>query len=268
MSTSISCVSAAFAVQADSHPDILSLEPHLMKNLFAALLLSAVVIESSAAPVTFEFSAVISSLNYTNYDTGDQLSLSASSVPGASVAIGDIFTGSLTYETNAAIPSHFPWIPKHDPELAYGFPVKMGSATYVNERHDIVFNTDKGPNQSSMYVTVINAAPGSGRSDKVSFSPGSEYVQDEYHHFSFNFYDRQALALSDLALPTDFNLSAFNDNTMVMFWHTGPESLYAQASVTHFSLLSTSPVPEPTTGLMLLMGLGLVACTHKARRKC
>jgi hypothetical protein len=209
------------------------------KWLGAGALFMLTAMSAQAAQVSYAFSVRIDEIDqFTNqvYTGG----LNSAAFPlGGQVSVGDIFTGTFSFDQD-----------KLDLPAGSQTPTSRYFWDAMGDAHNISFVTPGGASYSSPTVN----------------SPGILQLQhDSYDYFAIGDYDSNlpvSLTLANwnggvfhsLDLPSDMKLSDMNYTWFGTSWEVAPgQQIDARGSIV--SLTALSPVPEPAAGMSLFAGL-------------
>ncbi len=215
-----------------------------------ACLLAAVVLvltplkDAQAIPVTFEFSGHITSI----LECGDPL--------GGAVSEGDLFGGTLTYDT--ATDDSEP----DSSEAAYWHDTApYGISVLINGRS---FRSD--PDNTAFLAEVFEGS----QTDKVSLTSFSNLIPELEWGLSLivlELVDPAGQALSSTNLPTSYNLGAWSqESSGLTLWAGDGISEYTlRGAIDTIENVQVDAIPEP--GSILLIGSGVLGLLTLRRRQ-
>ncbi|MQA40817.1 PEP-CTERM sorting domain-containing protein [Rugamonas aquatica] len=215
--------------------------------VLVSLFLSA---SASAEIITFEYTGVINTLRETIGNGDSRAVVSSNKIPGG-VRVGNDFHGTYSIDTNSAVA-----MSSATTTIYYNWAGMPGTTSITFDK--------SGTTASSPYAAGRVYVSHDGTSDYVSIDAGVSYGtrDSSYQNIGFNFSGKGNL--SNLAIPTSFNVADWYSAEATLLWNTGSGYIDMTGMLT--SVNRVSAVPEPESYAMLLAGLGLVAGIA-ARRK-
>lgn len=214
-----------------------------MKKLAAVLLLALGAASARAAIVSYEFTASVSAIEVPTDSWPWSEWVSSISLPGFHTEMGEIVTGTLTYDRSAAP------LRVDDDLAAYG----GGSIAY-----SIKFS-DSGYQYTGSPLTVMTVTD-SWWGDRVAVREPNSSSGPPPVNLELEFNGSSPDVLSSTALPwTELR----NFERMGFTYRFEDIGVNVHGTIT--SLRLTSPVPEPASIGMLLAGLGAVALRRRTQ---
>ncbi len=217
-----------------------------MKTAIAALAGGLLMAGAAQAKVNvYEFTGKVSTILEAN-----NVPVGATSYPGVTLEVGDLFHGYLIYDTDTLKLSG-----------------TATSAVYANESVNAIhfgltydranYSYDYPGDIMYLRMTVQNGTPDTVKAETLSLEMnGSQSL-------SFYFINNAGTAFTSLALPQSLALSPFDRATATYTWkHDDGRSATVRGDL--LTLVPVTPVPEPATWGMLLGGLAVLALRRKA----
>ncbi|WP_229219195.1 PEP-CTERM sorting domain-containing protein [Duganella sp. BJB1802] len=221
---------------------------------FALVLLGLFCAASAHAElITFEYTGTINTLRESNLAVTVSHSVVSSKMVAGGVRVGDDFHGAFVIDTSIPLDSGTPGVARYMPSPNS----PAAPASYMT--------FDKtGTSVSSLFgAPSINVFHAAGSSDSIFIAPQSLGISSIF----FWFNNPGSTILSDLSIPSNFNLNAwFNANAgLSVYDWANDRSLNMSGMLT--SITKVSAVPEPESYAMLLAGLALVSGVAARRKK-
>lgn len=235
-----------------------------MQNILIGIAALSFSLPSAAAIITFEYSGTVQSIRQWSGGLSADTILSETPLIPGSVRLGDAFHGRLSFDSDA--PGSHTTIP-YTVDYARYDEVPVPAATLHFDRGGLSL---AGAARMPLVQLGHSAGP---------FGPGAGYVtiapdfntnppgEPSNVHVSLNLSGGDSTALQGYALPTGFDLSAFGEHTFDLTWY-GDNNQTILLTGNLDSIANVSAVPEPSTYVMLalgLAGLGLVRQRGKWR---
>jgi hypothetical protein len=227
-----------------------------LKLLLASALLTAGT--AQAAILTYEYTAVIDTLQKTTESDGDHGVMvdvnSTSLVFGQPITKSEVVHGQIKFDTNS-------WINPY-----YSTPTATNYSSFFNLPY-IEFAAGsfghKVPYGYTGFVNVKNTPTGDEFNTSFSLSSGWGG-----RSLGLSFTDPTGSVFSSTQIPTSLNLSDFASANF--FFSYADNGYLTRVEVgghlTSLQLIS-APVPEPTTISMLLAGMGLIGVAARKKRR-
>ena len=216
-----------------------------IKASLAAVVTALAFGSAQAEVVTFEFTATVSGIF--QFDPSLPLLADSVNVLGSTIRNSETLHGTMSYDTSAPI-----WVIQKRAAVPLVFYKDMGSMTLTF--HDGL-HFDSAATAETPQISVGDNSTTYRGADTFGFSTASRITAEQ--NASLFLVDRSGTALGSTSLPSDLDLSRFNQRTLYYYFGSGEQAIEVDATITSLQLLSA--VPEPDTYLMLAGGLGLLA---------
>jgi hypothetical protein len=216
-----------------------------MRHLALALAGMVCSLSASAEIVTFEYTGIVNQVReLTNHDVdGSRRVVSSAVVPGT-IAIGDTFHGSFSYDTALPLSSS-----------GADYASYSGAWDAAGTAASLVIDKS-GTAISANGQTRVSVHNGNS-SDSLFFRPASQ--DSPYASFGFSFYDSTGKVFSDLSIPGKVNFNDFWSSDINIYWDNAASGKTAMVDAMVTSFVKVSPVPEPASYAMLFAGLAIIA---------
>lgn len=218
---------------------------------------------TNAAPVTYNFTGVVNQLNiFINHDWS--LNTEAA-IAGNHVALGNRVSGFITYDAASIRPLKETGV--YELDVRMGYTLSPGGYSFSTEASPGIFmgrypGTAWVDNEGQFGDNLVLDA------HTISVDQGIRVQK----YAGLNLVDKTGQMLASDAMPVAINATL--QNLLLSSKITGTISVVGRsdfvnfnASITSFERASVSAVPEPSTYLMLLLGLGAVGCAARYRAK-
>ena len=216
-----------------------------MKNMLLGSLLLVLSTHSFAGLIEYEFSGSINRMFEHSGLTAENTTVSSSSLFGFDIAVGDVFSGSFTYDSDAAESSFRADHPERN------------SAVYQHAVHDFRFSVGGYVYQDMTPAGILDSLVVSndgttGHPDAFSVL-SSNSLPSYYSGASMGFFDADGDVFDDFSLPTELNL---NDFIGYGYFHSSLLNRDTEDQL-HFYGHATSVkrVHEPSTMVLFLFGV-------------
>lgn len=225
-----------------------------MRKLVFATLACLTAVPAFAKVITYEYTGVVSRIfdSVAGVDAG---SIPSSSVMPGSLHIGDVFHGSLSYDS--ALPLSF-----SQSSYAYyqndskAYEGKVPASSIVIDRSGTSIVSD--PSAPSVVVSK------DALYSYVSLTTNADAGSLGSSELEFHFLQGRAEALPTLAVPANLRLADFPNSYTAFSWNTPGSWLTAQGMLTSFT--NVSPVPEPDAYLCWFAGAALAGAASLRKR--
>ena len=234
-----------------------------MKRYISGLLFGMfVAANASAEAVTFDFTGMVNSTHEYNSLTSRSKAVPGSSMNGTFIVPGNTFHGTFTLDLSTPLASLNPasgnaW---YNPGFNWNAtaPVYQNAMSLTFDQSGYTSASETGPYSSSS-ISVTDKQPGAGY-DSFAFFPSGSSKPGAYEYLSLFMFDSQGMLLTSTAIPHSFDLNAVDSTTITYSYlpRGSTKSLSVDGFLTSLTARTVSPVPEPTTYLMLGLGLLVV----------
>ena len=228
-----------------------------MRSTLTLLLAAVAAMPAHAAIVTYQFTATVATgITEKSGDTGLYNDTMASSMAGPLIRVGDIWTGTISYDTNLTLTAY-------QPEPLEQGSYRMYEGIMRSTLTDARTGLSYGSNLDYASMLVYDSIPGVSY-DALSINTNA--VNTNWESVTFSFFDSGGGALTDSAPPRGLNAFDYDSLTVsYSFWRSSNSDwMQATADITSLALV-TAPVPEPSTYAMLGLGLAALAMTKRFR---
>lgn len=230
-----------------------------MKKLFCALACGiAFCSPVQAALVTFQFSAVIVRAVIT--DDPDDFDWNSATIEGLTFEAGNTVHGRVSYDTSLPV-----WQGKRS---------IPGQTSYKGTGGISLNVVENGFSFSSTSADIPQMHVSNDRPSSTSKIDGFGFVSHTTPRdvvtplvASFSVVDYTGTAFDSTALPSDLDLSRFQDHELGLYYYNANGENWAQWAADITSLELVNEVPEPATLASLLTALALLIALgrHRAR---
>ncbi len=229
----------------------------LINKTLGFLFLLALSANSFAGLIEYKFSGFINQMFEHSGATDENTNVTSSSLFGFDIAIGDIFTGSFIYDSDALESSYRADHPDRN------------SAVYQNSVFDFRFSVGGYEYQDMSPAGILDSLVVSndssiGHPDAFSVQ-SSNSLSSYYSGASMGFFDADGDAFDDFTLPTELDL---NDFLGYGYFHSSLLNRDTEDQL-HFYGHATSitKVSEPSSIILLLLGcIGLFRINALTKR--
>lgn len=209
------------------------------------------ILPARAEIVTYEFTGVINSVREVTNDAAHvEHRVESSAVVPGSVAVGDTFHGTFSYDTAMPVTYSDGSYARYDSD--------PGLPQFINwlalDKSGASIST-----QGQQTAIAINRA-----ADSLYLGSGAQNTP--YAAFIFHFSDSTGAVLENLSIPADVNINDFSRSSVDIIWSSATDNKYVilESMVTSFDRVS--PVPEPSTYALLFAGLAIVGGAAARKR--
>lgn len=234
-------------------------------TILGAIILAGAAPSLSAAPHTFGFSGAIVRMFEHDSASNNNTTVSASSMTGANIALGQIVAGFFAYD-DEALPSPFDTNGSTDGYLVFSNAVTAFEFSIIGTGYSYAARTDFGNN-------IVLSDDSTNPVGYDSFSPYSyaPYDPDYFRSANLNLFDRSGTAVDGYTLPSSLNLSDFHFAQFHHAWlrQSDGDQLHVYADLTSLTAvlrLEANSVPEPVTVMLLLPAFAALVGPRFRRR--
>lgn len=233
----------------------------LSASVLAALILCTA--GARAVPVTYDFTATVSSLYEYDKSANKTINVTSSTLAGPTVAIGEVISGSFAYDTSWTH-SSFPLTPApiSGTWVQYVAPSSVTAISY-SVSGSILYDA---AGFASVQIENDSKSAYGGPLDDFYLGTVGSNLATYYEDSGISLQDLTHTALSSDALPEALNLSDFQYKTLIGEWlrMSSGDQLHMGAALT--SLTAVSTVPEAGKSSLFALGLGLLLLEWQRRR--
>jgi len=236
---------------------------HLVRAVGAVCVAASLSASVSAAVFSLKAKGVVSSIQAIDGSTGNDVA-----IPATSIALGDAFTLSATFDRSTASLDPF-W--DADPSINLYYLSAMtqltvggysddfqigGIQTTLQLENDVANGT---PTDSQMYEMLRFGA----QQAALPVDMGDGFVTQGIY---FHAFDPTGTARSNDLISDLKPLSEFSDQQFFLTFYNSDTNLFVQFTGT-VSDSSLAAVPEAASWAMMLCGFGLIGASMRARRR-
>jgi hypothetical protein len=220
---------------------------------------------TQAAILTYDFTATISKI--WEYKGGQITYVNSSNVPGVTVANGYSITGQFTFDTQTPLSAYQPAPPESGSYILYSSAGRVNNLSLTIQQNILSFESN--PDSWQFLVQVANDASTFSGSDILSVSAASAYSPYSFQSATINLFDSTGRIFANAQLPTNLALPSFSYSNIDYAWlnQSDGSQMHANGALTSLTLRPASPVPEPSSWRMLLLGVGLLSGVIKIRSR-
>ena len=231
-----------------------------LSALALAMAVAGATTSAQAAPVTYNFTANISSLSELQ-STGSFADVASASLGGSHIALGEKVSGSITYDA-ATAQFAFDNLPD-EPNTSYSYALPTFNLQYKTESGGYSFSSVPGNPDSA---TTFNDPTG----DSLTFDSVSTEQRlglDLLNYIRFGFFDQSSQLLNSAAMPASLGAAGQVVGSFAGIFRTTDftSNINYSATLTSFAPAVTA-VPEPETYAMMLAGLGMLGMAARRKR--
>jgi hypothetical protein len=226
----------------------------MRKYLLALAIACSLCGAANAAIVTFGYTAVVT---IAATDGPGGFNWGSAQFDGNTVVTGNTVRGMLSYDT--ATPT---WLqPRPGVQLYRG-----GFGEFSLNVLENGFSFQSTSTDYPQLQVGNNSAQYHGSTDWFAFS-SYKYETDDLpvYSASFSLFDRADTAFDSMALPSNLDLSLFEQHTVVLDFDRA--GAWAQFTADLLTLERVNEVPEPATAATVMAGLTLLAFVRRASRR-
>lgn len=221
-----------------------------IKTWLAAATLTLAAAHSSATVERYAFTATISSL--WEYDKAGRVitHVNTSTFAGGALAMTDLVQGTMAFNTHAPLSPYQPAPPTSGTFGLYqldsadsGITFKVGTLSFQS-----------GSTLAPIAQVSDNASTRSGW-DTFSISAYKKYDPVMFQDSDIMLFDKTGTAFNTAALPAHLDLSWFHYAVVSGAWVRQADGNQMHFDATITSLQALAPVPEPSSGVLMLAGM-------------
>lgn len=217
--------------------------------------------QASATVERFAFTATITTLWEYDKASGVITNVNTSTFAGGAVSMTDRVQGTFAFNTDAPLSPYQPAPPTSGAFGLYeldsavsGITFKVGALSFMS-----------GSTLAPIAQVSDNASTRNGW-DTFSISASKQYDPVMFQDSDIMLFDKSGAAFNTAALPARLDLSSFHYAVVDAGWLRQADGNQMHFTASISSLQSLTPVPEPATGGLLLMGLLGIAVAAAGRR--
>lgn len=236
----------------------------MLPKLFMAGLVCLAAGTAQAGMVTYRFTASIAWMNEADLGSGGFPDVDHSTLPGTLIKVGDTITGTISYDTGAAL-SAFQPTPFPDLRSAIYDPGAHEFITYTIDRTGYTFCSDPALRQFAYYqVSDAVANPAGVIGD--SFSASMINADDSFERdVRLIVKDADGAALQDTAMPPQLDPTRFREGQLTGGFTRRRDNAWMGFDA---DITSLAEVPEPAVpGLLLAGAAGMAVVGRSTRHK-
>ncbi|NHZ61419.1 PEP-CTERM sorting domain-containing protein [Massilia genomosp. 1] len=241
-----------------------------MKSYIAAFTLGLLAASNASAEmVTFDYTAKIDeALHFTNHGAHVD-SLQSISFNNTTIEVGYTMRGSFTIDLDTPASLHLPYQSPNSVYTEYGNPTNGATRNLATIKVDQSgYGFTPKPQAGGMRIEITDGAV--GRADSFVFN---NYNLDpntgRSESLTFALWQANGSLLTSTRLPSSLDLSRADMATLV-YSYRGPNStdvFRTNAVLTSLSVRTASPVPEPSSYAMLLLGVFMICAVNLHKTK-
>ncbi|MYM21610.1 PEP-CTERM sorting domain-containing protein [Duganella sp. FT135W] len=216
-----------------------------IKSMLAATATVLTLGSAQAEVITYEFTATITSI--AQFDPSLPFRVDSVNILGNTVRTYDTVHGIMSYDTSAPI-----WTIQKRVPVPIVFYKDMGHMS-LSFQGGLNFDSTAFPETPQM--AILNNSTTYEGGDGISFSTASRIDPDQ--HANIFLFDQTGTAFNNTALPTNLDLNRFDQRSLTYDFGSDDHTIEVSATVTSIQLISA--VPEPSTGMLMMAGLSLLA---------
>jgi len=228
--------------------------------LLSCLFVLGLFSTANATLITYEFSGYLTRIYENDYSADTFTGVEQTTFLGERYDVGDSFTGHFTYDTESTESTS-----TFDDE-SWGFYYGAIKQSEVKINNSTLSIDDVN---GSSYISVRNDAPYTPPKDILS-TDSTLRLEDTVYKSQLEFTDSSASIFNDISIPSIIELTTFDEGKYARTNYR--QWIYDRASKDSISLYGafesltpSAPVPEPST--ILLLGIGLLGVARVSRKK-
>jgi hypothetical protein len=228
----------------------------------APLLLAAGVSTSVSAEVlTFSFTGSIDYMFEHDHTKNINTSVESSSFTGALIKKSDVVAGTFSYNTDANLSTAYqPSQPATGSYLVYLPDAAVSKITFEVGAGLATFMSASTPIAAPIAIIGNDNANGFGW-DTFYIGASKAYDPVMFQDANISLFDKTGMAFSAGGMPTSLKLADFHYARLDGGWLRQSSGDQMHIFVNLTQLIVVSQVPEPSSCLLLLLGLGAIGTT-------